>query len=134
VQGLGERLPFPPGHFDFVTMGYALRHVPDLDLTFEEYHRVLRPGGKVLLLEITRPESALGQTLARAYFGTLVPLLTRLGTGSAHAAQLMRFYWETIAQCVPPETVLESLGRVGFPARERTVIHSIFSEYTATRV
>jgi demethylmenaquinone methyltransferase/2-methoxy-6-polyprenyl-1,4-benzoquinol methylase len=133
VQGLGERLPFPHGQFDFLTMGYALRHVPDLDLTFEEYHRVLRPGGRLLLLEITRPASALGQTLARVYFGTLVPLLTRLGTGSSHAAQLMRFYWETIAQCVPPETVLESLGRVGFAAPERTVIHGIFSEYTATR-
>ena len=44
VQGLGERLPFPDGQFDFVTMGYALRHVPDLDQAFEEYRRVLKPG------------------------------------------------------------------------------------------
>ena len=133
VQGLGERLPFPDAHFDFVTMGYALRHVPDLDDTFEEYHRVLKPSGRLLLLEITRPASTLGLALARIYFGTIVPLVTRIGTGSATAAQLMRFYWETIAQCVPPETVLASLERAGFAARHRAVVHGIFSEYTATR-
>lgn len=133
VQGLGERLPFPDAHFDFVTMGYALRHVPDLDQTFEEYRRVLKPGGRLLLLEITRPSSALGLALARVYFGTIVPLATRIGTGSPNAAELMRFYWETIARCVPPETVLASLGRTGFAAPRRAVVHAVFSEYTATR-
>jgi demethylmenaquinone methyltransferase/2-methoxy-6-polyprenyl-1,4-benzoquinol methylase len=133
VQGLGERLPFPDRQFDFVTMGYALRHVPDLDQAFEEYRRVLKPAGRLLLLEITRPASTLGLALARVYFGTVVPLFTRIGTGSANAAEMMRFYWETIAQCVPPETVLASLGRAGFAAPDRTVVHGIFSEYTATR-
>jgi demethylmenaquinone methyltransferase/2-methoxy-6-polyprenyl-1,4-benzoquinol methylase len=133
VQGLGERLPFPDGRFDFVTMGYALRHVPDLDQTFQEYRRVLRPGGRLLLLEITRPASTLGLALARIYFGTVIPFLTRIGTGSANAAELMRFYWETIAQCVPPETVLASLARAGFATPDRAVVHGIFSEYTATR-
>jgi demethylmenaquinone methyltransferase/2-methoxy-6-polyprenyl-1,4-benzoquinol methylase len=133
VQGLGECLPFPDAHFDVVTMGYALRHVPDLDQTFEEYRRVLKPGGRLLLLEITRPASAVGFALARVYFGIVVPVATRIGTGSANAAELMRFYWETIAQCVPPETVLASLGRAGFAAPDRAVLHGIFSEYTATR-
>lgn len=133
VQALGERLPFPDAHFDFVTMGYALRHVPDLDQAFEEYRRVLKPGGRLLLLEITRPASRLGLAAARIYFGMVVPLLTRIGTGSANASELMRFYWETIAQCVPPETVLASLGRAGFAAPDRLVAHGIFSEYTATR-
>ena len=133
VQGLGERLPFPDRQFDFVTMGYALRHVPDLDQAFEEYRRVLKPAGRLLLLEITRPASTLGLALARVYFGTVVPLFTRIGTGSANAAEMMRFYWETIAQCVPPETVLASLRRAGFAAPDRTVMHGIFSEYTATR-
>lgn len=133
VQGLGEHLPFPDAHFDFLTMGYALRHVPDLDQAFEEYRRVLAPGGRVLLLEITRPASALGLSLARIYFGGVVPLVTRIGTGSANAAELMRFYWETIARCVPPEIVLASLGRAGLASPNRTVVHGIFSEYTAVR-
>ncbi len=133
VQGVGEQLPFPDAQFDFVTMGYALRHVPDLDQTFDEYRRVLKPDGRVLLLEITRPRSTAGLALARVYFGTVVPIAARLGTGSADAAELMRFYWETISTCVPPETVLASLHRVGLGAPVRTVVHGIFSEYSAVR-
>ena len=133
VQGVGEYLPFPDRSFDFVTMGYALRHVPDLDVTFEEYYRVLKPGGRLLLLEITPPTSALGYSLARTYFGTVVPLITRLRTGSASAAELMRFYWATIAQCVPPGAVLDSMRSANLATVERAIVHGIFSEYTATR-
>jgi demethylmenaquinone methyltransferase / 2-methoxy-6-polyprenyl-1,4-benzoquinol methylase len=133
VQAVGDRLPFTTAQFDCVTMGYALRHVADLDQMFGEFRRVLKDGGRVLLLEITRPESSLGMSLARVYFGTLVPLMTRVATRSAAAAELMRFFWDTIAHCVPPETVLESLRRAGFSNARRTVSHKIFSEYTATR-
>src|ERR1700694_2936791 len=69
VQGVGECLPFPDRRFDFITMGYALRHVPDLDQAFGEYLRVLQPGGRVVVLEITRPASASGMALAQVYFG-----------------------------------------------------------------
>jgi demethylmenaquinone methyltransferase / 2-methoxy-6-polyprenyl-1,4-benzoquinol methylase len=132
VQGVGERLPFADGRFDFITMGYALRHVPDLDQTFREYKRVLKPGGRVLLLEITKPRSTLAAGLTRLYFGTIVPCLTQIGTRSSDVGQLMRFYWDTIAQCVAPDVVLVSLRRAGFSA-DRTVVAGIFSEYTATR-
>src|SRR5262249_36151846 len=111
VRAIGERLPFPSGRFDFVAMGYALRHVRDLDEAFEEYRRVLRPSGRLLVLEITAPANSVGRTLARIYFGSIVPAVARLG--SVDAARMMRFYWETIDRCVPPETVLDSLRRVG---------------------
>ena len=52
-----EALPFPDGRFEFLSMGYALRHVADLRSTFQEYHRVLAPGGRLLILEITPPRS-----------------------------------------------------------------------------
>jgi demethylmenaquinone methyltransferase / 2-methoxy-6-polyprenyl-1,4-benzoquinol methylase len=131
VRGVGERLPFPDARFDFVAMGYALRHVRDLDDAFAEYQRVLRPGGRLLVLEITAPVSSLGRRLARIYFGSIVPAVARVG--SADAARMMRFYWDTIDLCVPPETVLDSLRRVGFADAERTVVHGIFSEYTARK-
>jgi demethylmenaquinone methyltransferase/2-methoxy-6-polyprenyl-1,4-benzoquinol methylase len=60
VQGRAERMPFDENSFDFLTMGYALRHVTSLEATFREYHRVLRPGGKVLILEITKPSGQVG--------------------------------------------------------------------------
>jgi demethylmenaquinone methyltransferase/2-methoxy-6-polyprenyl-1,4-benzoquinol methylase len=130
VQAVGERLPFGDGSFDMITMGYALRHVPDLDQTFDEFRRVLKPGGRALLLEITKPDSAVGAAIARTYFGTIVPWMTRIGTRSADASLLMQFYWDTIAGCVAPATIVESLGRAGFEA-QRTSISGIFSEYLA---
>ena len=55
TQSLAEFLPFQEATFDFVTMGYALRHVSDLRHTFNEFFRVLKPGGIMLILEISRP-------------------------------------------------------------------------------
>lgn len=131
VQGFGERLPFASGAFDFVIMGNALRHVPDLEDAFREYFRVLKPGGRVLLLEVTRPASRLGFGLARCYFGSIVPIVARLG--GVDAAKLMRFYWDTIAQAVAAPAVLASLEAAGFGRADKHVLHGIFTEYTATK-
>lgn len=133
VQGLGESLPLASARFDFVSMGYALRHVAGLEAVFAEYLRVLKPGGRLLLLEITRPGSRLGLRLARMYFKRIVPLMTRLVTRSADSVRLMQYYWDTIEACVPPETIVAALGRAGFVAVERQVVQGIFSEYRARR-
>jgi demethylmenaquinone methyltransferase/2-methoxy-6-polyprenyl-1,4-benzoquinol methylase len=133
VQGVGELLPFANGQFDFVTMGYALRHVGDLDQTFAEYARVLKPRGRLLVLEITKPSSVLAGIMARLYFGTVVPCLARIVTRSADSSELMKFYWDTIAHCVPPEVILASIRRAGFLPPRRLVQAGIFSEYLATR-
>ena len=69
VQARGESLPFADNSFDFISMGYALRHVEDLGLLFREFRRVLKPGGRVLILEITRPQSRLAFALAAFDFG-----------------------------------------------------------------
>jgi demethylmenaquinone methyltransferase/2-methoxy-6-polyprenyl-1,4-benzoquinol methylase len=111
VRGLAEALPFSEEWFDFVTMGYALRHVPDLVGTFREFRRVLRPGGRLVILEIAKPTSRLGRAAARTYMGRVVPWLTRLTTSSADAERMMRYYWETIAGCVPAASIVEALGR-----------------------
>jgi demethylmenaquinone methyltransferase/2-methoxy-6-polyprenyl-1,4-benzoquinol methylase len=131
VQGCGERLPFTDRSFDFVIMGNALRHVPDLEETFREYFRVLKPGGRVLLLEVTRPASRLGFGVARFYFGNVVPLMARIA--SADAARLMRFYWDTIVQAVTAPTVLASLEAAGFTHPTRYVALGILTEYRATK-
>jgi demethylmenaquinone methyltransferase / 2-methoxy-6-polyprenyl-1,4-benzoquinol methylase len=132
VQARGEALPFPSAHFDALSMGYALRHVPDLHATFREYHRVLRPGGRVLLLEISRPSSAAGLWLARLFLKRLIPLVTRVGTGSADAQRLMDYYWDTIERCVPPETILDALQKSGFDATRR-VQGGLLSEYVGLK-
>jgi len=114
VRGVGESLPFPDGQFDFLSMGYALRHVPDLRLAFGEYRRVLKPGGIVLLLEISRSRSALLLLLSRFYIKTLLGALFAAGTGNQDMKKLMDYWWETTEQCVPPETIIEALKASDF--------------------
>jgi len=132
VRGLAENLPFAGEHFDLLSMGYALRHVADLRATFRELRRVLRDGGKLLLLEITPPPNRLAFRLVKLYLGGAVPMIARLRGGSA-AEVLMRYYWDTIERCVPPPVILEALAESGFARVTRRVEQGIFSEYSATR-
>jgi demethylmenaquinone methyltransferase / 2-methoxy-6-polyprenyl-1,4-benzoquinol methylase len=130
VRALGEALPFASGRFDFLSMGYALRHVADLRAAFAEYRRVLQPGGKVLLLEITRPEGRLAFRAAKLFLGGLVPRLARL-RGGAGPRRLMEYYWDTIEHCVPPATILAALEEAGFAGAARRVQYGMLSEYSA---
>jgi demethylmenaquinone methyltransferase / 2-methoxy-6-polyprenyl-1,4-benzoquinol methylase len=134
VQGRAEAMPFADNSFDFLTMGYALRHVTDLETTFREYRRVLRPGGKVLILEVTKPEGRVANFFFRLYFGKIYPALTQLFTRSRDARDMMRYYWETMDACVPPDAVLAALRAAGFAEVKRVRIGRLFSEYVGVRV
>jgi demethylmenaquinone methyltransferase/2-methoxy-6-polyprenyl-1,4-benzoquinol methylase len=133
LVGAAERLPVASASFDFLSMGYALRHVADLDAVFGECLRVLRPGGRVALLEITRPAQRWRRVLLRVYMRGVVPLLARIFGRSAEMPHLMRYYWDTIDACVPPVTVLARLRAAGFTDIERHVEAGIFSEYRARK-
>lgn len=133
VLGRAERLPFDRQQFDFLSMGYALRHVSDLRAAMAEFHRVLRPGGRLCILEITPPASRLGHVMLRSYMRQVVPLLTRLRTGRKTSQRLWQYYWDTIEACVPPTTVEVALQQSGFVAVRRHVELAIFSEYTASK-
>jgi demethylmenaquinone methyltransferase/2-methoxy-6-polyprenyl-1,4-benzoquinol methylase len=133
LLAVGEAIPCGDGCFDFVAMGYALRHLANLDVVFAEFHRVLAPGGRVCVLEITKPASRLGTALLKAYMRTFVPLAARLLARRRETPLLWRYYWDTIDACVPPEAVLAALRRAGFADASRYVELGIFSEYTGTK-
>jgi demethylmenaquinone methyltransferase / 2-methoxy-6-polyprenyl-1,4-benzoquinol methylase len=131
--GVAEALPFKSEHFDFLSMGYALRHVADLKTTFEEYRRVLKPGGKLLIMEISKPQSKVAHRMLSMYMGTIVPLIVRIGTRSRDASRLMQYYWETTEQCVAPTVITDSLTAAGFQSVKRDVQLGMFSDYTAVK-
>lgn len=133
VVGRAEALPFPDASFDFLTMGYALRHVTSLEETFSEYQRVLRPGGKILILEVTKPAGRAAEWWFRLYFRRLYPSLAGMFTRSRDVRDMMYYYWETMNACVPAETVLAALRSVGLVDVRRDTHMDLFSEYSARR-
>lgn len=133
IQSPAESMPVESAAYDFLTIGYALRHFADLEGTFRELHRVLKPGGKVLILEATRPAGRLGSWLFRLYFGRIYPFFARLLTRSQKAEEMMAYFWETMNACVRPEDVLKALQAAGFQHTARKSVLGWFSEYSAIK-
>ena len=133
LPGSAESIPLPDESADFLSMGYALRHIADLTVAFAEFYRVLRPGGKICLLEITLPESAWRRALLRGWLDGFVPRLARVLGRRRDSALLMHYYWDTIRECVPPASILTAIEAAGFCQGSRTVEMGIFSSYSARR-
>lgn len=133
IEGRAESLPFPDNHFDFLSMGYALRHISDLSVAFTEFERVLKPGGRLCILEITQAQSAFGRWLLKSYMRGVIPLLTRFVSKQKDTASLWRYYWDTIEACVPPEQVNATLSAVRLTQVTRHLEVGVFSEYQAIK-
>jgi demethylmenaquinone methyltransferase/2-methoxy-6-polyprenyl-1,4-benzoquinol methylase len=133
VCAWAEQIPLPDDSFEFLTMGYALRHVVNLEEAFREYRRVLVPGGKLLILEITKPARPISGFLFRVYFRHLYPFLTLVLTRSRDARDMVQYYWETMEACVPPARVLEAMQGSGLREVKCNTRFELFTEYTAVK-
>lgn len=131
--GRAEQLPCADGEADFLSLGYAFRHVSDVGKAFAEFHRALRPGGKLLVLEISRPESRFGNALLKAYMRILVPVIARIVARERATSELWRYYWDTIEACIAPAQIIAALEAAGFEAVRRHTGLGIFSEYSAVK-
>jgi demethylmenaquinone methyltransferase/2-methoxy-6-polyprenyl-1,4-benzoquinol methylase len=133
VQGLMEQIPFRAECFDLLTIGYALRHAADLDVVFRECLRVLKPGGRLLVLEISRASSAGGRRAMWLHFTQVLPFVMRLSTRNKYAQLLTRYYWDTIATCIPSDAIVDALQGSGFVRVEYCLLGGVLSEYVATK-
>jgi demethylmenaquinone methyltransferase/2-methoxy-6-polyprenyl-1,4-benzoquinol methylase len=133
VIGSAEAIPVAAETADFLCMGYALRHIADMSAALREFMRVLKPGGRICLLEITRPEALVPRAVLKAYMRGVVPFLAGILGENSDSPKLMRYYWDTIDACVAPGEILEAIRDAGFVDDYRNVEMGIFSEYCARK-
>ena len=106
-------LPVPDGSVDGVTCGFALRNLVDLAAFFDELARVVRPGGRVALLEVGHPAEPGAAWGHGVYFGRVVPLVGGLLSDPA----AYRYLPAVVAYLPPPERDAGGAGRAGLRRR-----------------
>jgi demethylmenaquinone methyltransferase/2-methoxy-6-polyprenyl-1,4-benzoquinol methylase len=124
VQGDALRLPFPDASVDGVTCGFALRNLVDLDGSLRELARVLRPGGRIALLEVAEPERAVLRWGHGVYFGKVVP---RIG-GLLSDADAYRYLPRSVEYLPPPGELVQLVRDAGFPDADRTLLSAGISQ------
>jgi demethylmenaquinone methyltransferase/2-methoxy-6-polyprenyl-1,4-benzoquinol methylase len=112
------RLPVRDGAADGATCGFALRNLVDLPTFFAELARVVRPGGRIALLDVGVPHNALMRWGHGIYFGRVVP---RIG-GLLSDPGAYRYLPKSVAYLPPPDVMLQRLGDAGFRAVDRVLL------------
>lgn len=111
VQADAENLPFPDDHFDCISIGFGLRNMTHMDQALESMYRVLRPAGRMLVLEFSRPVRPGLATLYSAYSFGVIPLLGRL---VARDEASYRYLVESIRKHPDQEELKGMMQAVGF--------------------
>jgi demethylmenaquinone methyltransferase / 2-methoxy-6-polyprenyl-1,4-benzoquinol methylase len=110
VQANAERLPFPDGYFDCITIGFGLRNVTDKPAALRSMARALKPGGQLLVLEFSQPTLPALKPLYDAYSFHVLPLLGRL---VARDAASYRYLAESIRKHPDQEALLSLMSDAG---------------------
>lgn len=129
VIGQAESLPFPDGSFDVVLMAYMLRHVEDMGRAFTEARRVLKPFGRICVLEVSKPPGRVSLSMFRFITGGVLPIVSRLGSGRAASGPMMAYWAQTMEDAADPATITEALGQAGFVGARHHRELGIFSSY-----
>ncbi|MBU2864367.1 bifunctional demethylmenaquinone methyltransferase/2-methoxy-6-polyprenyl-1,4-benzoquinol methylase UbiE [Reinekea marina] len=111
VQANAEVLPFPNDFFDVVTIAFGLRNVTDKDKALAEMHRVLKPGGRLLVLEFSKPKNELLSKAYDLYSFKALPLMGKLVTQDADSYQYLA---ESIRKHPDQETLKGMMLNAGF--------------------
>jgi demethylmenaquinone methyltransferase/2-methoxy-6-polyprenyl-1,4-benzoquinol methylase len=95
VQGNANALPFPDNVFDCAIIGYGLRNVPEPQMVLAEMRRVVKPGKKIIALEIAQPQIPVFKKLYRLYLAEVIPLL---GKWIVHNESAYQYLYQSIVQ------------------------------------
>lgn len=129
-QGDALRLPLADGTVDGVTCGFALRNFADLDRFLHELGRIVRPGGRIALLEVAEPPNPVLRWGHGIYFGKVVPFIGGLLSDKS----AYRYLPKSVAYLPEPTEVLRMVSAAGFCGVERTLLSTGIAQLiTATR-
>jgi demethylmenaquinone methyltransferase/2-methoxy-6-polyprenyl-1,4-benzoquinol methylase len=118
-QADAQCLPFPDNTFNVITIAFGLRNVTDKDMALRSMLRVLKPGGKLLILEFSKPTSSL---LSKIYDTYSFNVLPRLGKVFANDSDSYKYLAESIRMHPDQSTLLQMLDSAGF---ENTDFHNM---------
>jgi len=110
VQGNAMDLPFEDNSFDFITIGFGLRNVPDIVKTLKEMKRVVKPGGKIVCLELSKPTWQPFKSIYYFYFEKLLPLM---GKWFAKRQEQYRWLPESLAAFPDLQALAETFRGIG---------------------
>jgi len=131
VCGDTLRLPFPDASFDGLVVGFGVRNLADLDLGFREFHRVLRPGARAVVLEFTTPPNALVRAGYMLYFKKILPVVGRMISGHPWAYTYLP---ASVEQFPGPDELADLLRGAGFArARWRLLSFGIAALHVAEK-
>lgn len=111
VQANAEVLPFPDNHFNCITIAFGLRNVTDKNAALRSMNRILKPGGRLLVLEFSKPVAPLLETVYDAYSFKLLPLMGKL---IAKDDTSYRYLAESIRMHPKQEELLSMMQEAGF--------------------
>jgi len=111
VQADAEELPFPDNHFDIVSIAFGLRNVTDKNRALCSMLRVLKPGGRLLVLEFSKPGNEVLSRAYDTYSFKVLPVLGKLVAGDSDSYQYLA---ESIRMHPDQETLLEMMENAGF--------------------
>ena len=111
VQADAQKLPFPDNYFDCITIAFGLRNVTDKDEALRSMHRILKPGGRLLVLEFSKPQNTL---LEKAYNTYSFRILPAMGKLIANDSESYRYLAESIRMHPDQETLKGMVLDAGF--------------------
>ncbi len=131
AAGDATRLPLADASVDVWCSAFMVRNIPDLDAALAEAHRVLRPGGRLGILELPKMEAGPLRPFARAYFQRMVPLVGRVVSGHESA---YRYLPVSVDHFLEPAELASKLTAAGFEVRDvRRLMFSTVALHVAVK-